>query len=276
MNHRPIPPIWVINLRRSVNRHNFIRAELDRLDLDYELVEAVDGRELGPEELSAIYNPSAAVELIRRELTLGEVGCSLSHLRLYQRQVEEGHEEVVILEDDVNIDPSFPDILRRREAFPADWELVLFHRVNNPPVSFWGSRRIDRHHRCVKFASIVERNGGLSHPPERRPEVVGPRLSRSRPGRLSDRRQVQDGCLSLRSRPPLHPALRLRPGSLHHAGSLFVAPQETVSKGGGPCALGPPPHEVGLAVSIEENRSKLDRMTPVVEGAGFRLHSPLL
>jgi glycosyl transferase family 25 len=151
-----MPPIWVINLKRSVDRRASIRAELDRLGMEYELVEGVDGRELGPEELAANYSPSAAVELIRRELTLGEVGCSLSHLRLYQRQVDEGHEEVVILEDDVHIDPSFPDILKRREAFPADWELVLFHRVNNPPVSIWGSRRIDRHHRCVKFASIVD------------------------------------------------------------------------------------------------------------------------
>ncbi len=156
MNHRPMPPIWVINLRRSVDRRASIRAELDRLGLEYELVDAVDGRELGPEELAASYSASAALALIGRELTPGEIGCSLSHLWLYQRQVEEGHEDVVILEDDIVVSPAFPDILRRRDALPTDWELVLFHRVNTPAVSYWGRRRFDQRHRCVKFASLVD------------------------------------------------------------------------------------------------------------------------
>ncbi len=147
-------PIWVINLRRSVERRAFIRAQLDSLGLDYELVEAVDGGKLSPQELSATYSPKAALALIDRELTRGEVGCSLSHLRLYQRQIDLGLEEVVILEDDVVVDPSFIEIMDRRAALPPDWELVLFHRLDTQ-VSYWGSRPFDQRHRCVKFASIA-------------------------------------------------------------------------------------------------------------------------
>ena len=149
------PPIWVINLKRSVDRRNFIHAQLNMLGLQHEIVEAVDGRLLTSEETSALYSPAEAIELLGRELTPGEIGCSLSHLRLYQRQVDEGHEEVLILEDDVVIDPSFIDVLRDRDRLPSDWELVLFHRLNTPLISYWGSRPFGAG-RCVKFASLVD------------------------------------------------------------------------------------------------------------------------
>ena len=149
-------PIWVINLRRSVERRAFIRNQLDGLGLAYELVEAVDGRELSPEEMSRLYSPSQAIALIGRELTPGEIGCSLSHLRLYQRQVDEGHEEVLILEDDVIIDAALLEILRRRDAMPADREIVLCHRLNSLQVSYWRSRPIDERYRCVRFAVVAD------------------------------------------------------------------------------------------------------------------------
>jgi glycosyl transferase family 25 len=137
MNHRPLPPIWVINMKRSVDRRAYIRAQLDGLGLDYELVEGVDGKELSAEDLVLSYSSSAALAVLGRELTTGEIGCSLSHLRLYQRQVEEGHEAVVILEDDVVVDPSFLEVMDRRDALPADWR-----------------------YRCVKFAGIADGTQG--------------------------------------------------------------------------------------------------------------------
>jgi len=103
MDHLLMPLIWVINLKRSIERRQHITRHLDGLGLDYELIEAVDGRELSPEELEQAYCSSAAIASIRRELTPGEIGWSLSHLRLYQRQVDERLDEVVILEDDVEI-----------------------------------------------------------------------------------------------------------------------------------------------------------------------------
>jgi glycosyl transferase family 25 len=149
-----MPPIWAINLRRSTERRAHIIAQLDRLGLDYEIVEAVDGSKLGPDELAAWYCPSRAIALMGRELTTGEIGCSLSHLRLYQRQVEEGHEAVVILEDDAVVDPTFLEILGRRESLPQDWELVMLY--GSPArISYWGARVFDSRHRCVKFASIA-------------------------------------------------------------------------------------------------------------------------
>lgn len=160
MIQRPMPPVWVVNLKRSVDRRDFIRAQLKILGVEHEIVEAVDGREVAPDELERCYSPSGARTLVRRELTPGEIGCSLSHLRLYQRQVDEGHEEVLILEDDIVIEPSTLRILANRDVLPPDWELVLFHRLNDPLVSHWGSRRIGDGFRCVKFASFADGTQG--------------------------------------------------------------------------------------------------------------------
>ena len=139
---------------------------------------------LSPEEISATYSPKQALALNGRELTRGEIGCSLSHLRLYQRQIDLGHEEVVILEDDVVVDPRLLEILDRRDALPADWELVLFHRLDTQ-VSTGGADRSIERHRCVKFAASPTAHKAI-YCAEAVREAASPRLPRSRPGRSFD------------------------------------------------------------------------------------------
>ena len=156
----PALPIWVINLRRSVERRAVICNQLDGLGMAYELVEAVDGRALSSETVSRLYSPSQSIANIGRELTPGEIGCGLSHLQLCQRQVDEGHDEVLILEDDVIVDAALPEVLGRRAAMPTDRELVLLHRLNSPQVSYWGRRRIDERYRCVKFGVVADGTQG--------------------------------------------------------------------------------------------------------------------
>ena len=148
------PPIWVISLRRSVDRRARIVSQLETLNLPYEIIDGVDGRELDPAETAAHYSTTEAITYNGRELTPGEIGCSLSHLRLYQRQIAEGLEEVVILEDDAFLEPEFANILTRTKSFPEDWDLVTLY--GSPArVSFWGAKVFDEHHRFVRFASIA-------------------------------------------------------------------------------------------------------------------------
>jgi glycosyl transferase, family 25 len=154
-----LPPIWVINLRRSADRRAYISHHLGALGLAFELVEAVDGRELSRETLGALYDPVLARRKLSRELTLGEIGCALSHLRLYRRMLDEDVPEVLILEDDVVIDPACIDILRRPERFPSGWELILlFHNGGHP--SYWGRRPLNGTHQIVRFASQAWGCGG--------------------------------------------------------------------------------------------------------------------
>jgi len=146
-----VPPIWVINLRRSTDRRAHITTQLDGLGLRYEFVEAVDGRDLSPEELAERYRRRESFAVLGRELAPGEVGCSLSHLKLYRKLLDEGLEEVVVLEDDAVVSPAFLDVVHHRDALPDDWEVVLLYRSRGP-ASCWGARPLGRQHRCVRLA----------------------------------------------------------------------------------------------------------------------------
>ena len=67
-----------------------------------------------------------------RTLTKGEIGCFLSHWRLWLHQVKYGYEKILILEDDLRFEPAFNLISQRLmndvEKVKPDWDLVYFGR----------------------------------------------------------------------------------------------------------------------------------------------------
>ncbi len=148
-----LPPVWVLNLQRSTERRARMTSHLAELGIKFEFVEAVEGRNLSPEECARATDPEKTRRLLGRALTPPEIACSLSHRMLYQKQVDEGWEEVVILEDDAVVDPAFLEVIKLRHTFPPDWELFYFH-IGNTRTSFWGSRPLGRW-RCVKFGSLA-------------------------------------------------------------------------------------------------------------------------
>lgn len=88
--------IYVINMKRSVYRKKAIEEMLQRLGLEYEITEAVDGRLLSEEEfLQHTSQPD--------EFTRSQTGCALSHINVYRKIIEQGEEYGLVLEDDVKI-----------------------------------------------------------------------------------------------------------------------------------------------------------------------------
>ncbi len=146
-----IPPIWVVNLKESSDRQKYISNHLQELGLDFQLIEAVNGRELSEAELAALYDPVQAKKLILREMAPGEIGCSLSHLKIYQKMIDENVAEVLVLEDDAQIDPECLEILQHKNRFPPDWELMLLFHDGEHHTSFRKRRKILKQYRAVKF-----------------------------------------------------------------------------------------------------------------------------
>ena len=90
---------YVISLARSLDRRAYITAELRKTGLDYEILTAVDGRDLDLHD-STIIDPSM---LSVTSFPAGTAGCALSHLRAYQKIIADGLDEALILEDDVTL-----------------------------------------------------------------------------------------------------------------------------------------------------------------------------
>lgn len=88
---------YVINLARSVDRREHITAELRKTGLDYTIVTAIDGRDLDVNNPDVV-EPSL---LAKWPFPGGGAGCALSHIKAYQKVLDDGGDVALILEDDI-------------------------------------------------------------------------------------------------------------------------------------------------------------------------------
>ena len=102
-------PLLIINLPSSTDRHDAMAAQLVRLGLEAEFIEAVDGRAMDPRQRASYCAESYAA--FHSPLTAGEIGCYLSHLKALQRIADQGWPRAVVLEDDVPLPEDFAERL---------------------------------------------------------------------------------------------------------------------------------------------------------------------
>lgn len=132
--------VFVISMKRSLARRATVAAQLRRLGLPFEFIDAVDGSGLSPDELRTLVDPEAVK--IRPDLQRpGVVGCALSHRLAYRRMVEEAVPCALILEDDVTISEALLAALPfLEEALGPDEVQLLFFQANEPITLKRGDR----------------------------------------------------------------------------------------------------------------------------------------
>lgn len=117
--------IFVVNLKKHTERLDRILEQFERFNItNFEIVEAVDGKELTQSQLDICYDPEAAVQLLRK-LTSGEIGCALSHVEVCRRIIKENR-RCLVIEDDVIILDSFKNFVDLEIEDPCD---VVFFGV---------------------------------------------------------------------------------------------------------------------------------------------------
>ena len=79
------PPIFVISLARAAHRREKMCARLDALGLQYEIVDAVDGKTADPQTYQNRLRQDIARLKVGYELSPGQIGCYLSHCYLWER-----------------------------------------------------------------------------------------------------------------------------------------------------------------------------------------------
>lgn len=118
-----------------------MQSQFEELGLEFEFIDAVDGRQLSEAELAYSYDRPSTLRRMRRDLGPGEIGCSLSHYRLYCRMVCDGLDEAIILEDDITLGPEFAQVVRSGSLRKTDLELIL---LTGRAVSInWGARPLE-------------------------------------------------------------------------------------------------------------------------------------
>ncbi|QLB42998.1 glycosyltransferase family 25 protein [Mannheimia pernigra] len=121
------PPIFIISLKDSTRRKE-ISARLNSLELDFQFFDAVYGKALTQEQLKQIdfeFYPQKYAA--KKPLTLGEIGCALSHIKMYEHIVANNIPEAIILEDDAIVSLYFKQILKDvLRKVPARREIIFF------------------------------------------------------------------------------------------------------------------------------------------------------
>jgi hypothetical protein len=113
--------VYLVNLKRQPDKLERMDSVLRRHRIDYELFEAVDGRE--SEEAQRIYNYQRSNNESRGIYNPGVIGCTLSHLTLYRKIKENGYRRTLILEDDLLFATDFERRVEELVSLP-DWKLL--------------------------------------------------------------------------------------------------------------------------------------------------------
>jgi len=123
-------PVFVINLKRSLDRRDHTIKQLYESGVHFRVVEAIDGTELSDQKIRN--NPDFGIfkfGMHSRYLLKEEIGCTLSHLKIYRQIVDEKIELACILEDDNDYLKDFKEVLDHVHFFSDEWDLLyLGHR----------------------------------------------------------------------------------------------------------------------------------------------------
>jgi glycosyl transferase family 25 len=118
-------PTYFINTDAAVGRRAFMEAQFAKLQMSATRIAAVT-----PDTLPARTNPG-------RDLSLGELCCTLSHLEAMRRFLKTGARHALILEDDAVLSPALPKFL---EAYMASVLPIDVVRIE----TFMEDLRMDR------------------------------------------------------------------------------------------------------------------------------------
>lgn len=130
--------IYLINLEKDKERLAFMEKQFLDLGLDFERVPAIYGKDLSQNEIEKYYDKEKSIKLNGKELTLGELGCAISHQNVYKKFLNDRKGNLnlkycVVLEDDVKLPENFKEILEKEMG--ENWEYLLFDYVK-PGFSF--------------------------------------------------------------------------------------------------------------------------------------------
>jgi len=145
-------PIYVISLARALERRASIGARLNAAGVQYEIVDAVDGRALDLESLGGRLRNDIAYRRYQHRLTGNEIACFLSHYNLWARMLDEQTPYALILEDDACWSPGFFDVVAALPNCGWRWEYALLsggepRRVESHLCDLPHGHRLVRHHR---------------------------------------------------------------------------------------------------------------------------------
>lgn len=123
---------YIINLDRSQERYDSVKPIVNDLGFPVERISAVDGSTLSEKDLKKIVDFETYKIFFKQPPKKGTIGCSLSHIKVWETFLKSNFEYAIIFEDDVRFDP-----LKLQGVIN---ELIAHHEL-------WDINNFELHHR---------------------------------------------------------------------------------------------------------------------------------
>ena len=134
----------VINLPRAEERRRAMSRQLDAIDMEFDILDDIDWRDLNKENWALVDRESRDMEG-RRPLSDGMIACYLSHRKALEGVVAGDDELVAVFEDDVSLSPEIGSVLEAlARLYASGWEFdfVFLHR-HSKDKPFAPLKRVD-------------------------------------------------------------------------------------------------------------------------------------
>ena len=120
----------VINLKRAEARQRAMRRQFEALGIEFEILDAIDWRDMGEEDWALVDRESRNREG-RRPLSDSMIACHLSHRKALEGVAAGEDQLVAVFEDDVTLVPEIGGVLEALERLYAsgqEFDFVFLHR----------------------------------------------------------------------------------------------------------------------------------------------------
>jgi glycosyl transferase family 25 len=117
--------ILAINLASQAARWRATQCRFEAIGLVAERLEAVDGAHVDAATIG--YDPALNRRQHHMPLRPGEIGCYASHLAAWRRLLASGARALAVFEDDVEVDPALPALLRAIERLAVPWDMIKLY-----------------------------------------------------------------------------------------------------------------------------------------------------
>jgi len=143
---------FLVNLDRDCQRLEAMKSQLDRLGVRYERIPAVLGSDLPEEEKRKVVNHFRWWCTMCMPVTNGEIGCALSHHRIYEKMANEDIKLACVVEDDVELNSRFAELQAYVERIADVSRSQIFLFSNNTAERYDLAEPTVRPFKCDYYA----------------------------------------------------------------------------------------------------------------------------
>lgn len=147
---------YYINLDRSLSRREHIEHLFEDINLPIHRVSAIDGRKLSNDTLSSLRPPLSERRFWLKEMTAGEIGAYLSHLKAWKMFLETKEEWALILEDDPFFRQNVCDFITDTSWIPEGVDLIQLTSSKYPKDDIRSAEVVNLPQKNARLLNVLE------------------------------------------------------------------------------------------------------------------------